>query len=462
MKKEELPKNSRHKSIISVNYSQKDGNAGDAKFLSIGYAQWNYNDISAKVFRYNERNNRWARGSEELPLWRVLDLATLIIETIKGNKSNLNSTTNGTQEDLYSLKQYINENIKLYAPRINELKRLLSSNDLNEKDSINQPNIFHYATSELSQDAILSWIIEWANPQNKNNDEQLWQLGVEFVRMLTNNNNLNISSIKIKRQWEHIDICVEINSDTVLIIEDKTFTSEHSNQLQRYQSSLQKKYPNKINHIYVYLKTGNEAKAKTKGIKQNGFHIVNRKDILRILNLYNGTNCIILDYRKYLKSLEEKTDSFNNTPVKLWSNYAWQGFYMYIEKYIVDLDWNYINNPSGGFHGAWWHFKENDEIKMYLQFEQDKICFKINCKSCKGNENYKRIREKYYKILHSYSYNNPSIERPKFSVGACMTISTIKITHFTDTNGMLQISNLLKEIGEYEKLIDNCIANSTH
>lgn len=108
------------------------------------------------------------------------------------------------------------------------------------KDSINQPNIFHYATSELSQDAILSWIIEWANPQNKNNDEQLWQLGVEFVRMLTNNNNLNISSIKIKRQWEHIDICVEINSDTVLIIEDKTFTSEHSNQLQRYQSSLQK------------------------------------------------------------------------------------------------------------------------------------------------------------------------------------------------------------------------------
>jgi hypothetical protein len=54
----------------------------DAKYLSIGRAQWNEDnepdpDISAKVWR--QTDNKWSRMSEELPLHRVVDLCILIV-----------------------------------------------------------------------------------------------------------------------------------------------------------------------------------------------------------------------------------------------------------------------------------------------------------------------------------------------------------------------------------------------
>ena len=30
-----------------------------------------------------------------------------------------------------------------------------------------KPNLFKYATSELSQDAFICWLLEWAKPQNR-------------------------------------------------------------------------------------------------------------------------------------------------------------------------------------------------------------------------------------------------------------------------------------------------------
>ena len=30
----------------------------------------------------------------------------------------------------------------------------------------NAPNLPHYATKELSQDAMICWLIDWANPRN--------------------------------------------------------------------------------------------------------------------------------------------------------------------------------------------------------------------------------------------------------------------------------------------------------
>lgn len=33
-----------------------------------------------------------------------------------------------------------------------------------------EPNLFHYASSELSQDAFLLWLLEWANPANAEYD----------------------------------------------------------------------------------------------------------------------------------------------------------------------------------------------------------------------------------------------------------------------------------------------------
>ena len=99
-KKETLPLKLSHTPIIAVDYEKIDeeAGAGDAKFLSIGYSTWTKNkkdkDYSAKVFRKDD-NDKWSRQSEEMPLWRVLDIATLLVSVINDKKSKRTKPKNG-------------------------------------------------------------------------------------------------------------------------------------------------------------------------------------------------------------------------------------------------------------------------------------------------------------------------------------------------------------------------------
>ena len=40
------------------------------------------------------------------------------------------------------------------------------------------PNIFSYATSELSQDAMIAWLLQWASPEYGEADPDLHRTGV--------------------------------------------------------------------------------------------------------------------------------------------------------------------------------------------------------------------------------------------------------------------------------------------
>jgi hypothetical protein len=90
----EIPTHLSHKPIVKLEeYSQLNGrfkNKTDAEGLSIGLAQWNSQgntDLSAKVWRYT--GEKWSRQSEELPLHRVLDLASLICASICYAKNDM-------------------------------------------------------------------------------------------------------------------------------------------------------------------------------------------------------------------------------------------------------------------------------------------------------------------------------------------------------------------------------------
>ena len=87
-----IPAHLKHKPIIQVeNYDRIDGphaDNTDAMGLSVGIAQWNgpgWTELSAKVWR--NTGEKWSRQSEELPLHRVIDLATLICITIDYSKN---------------------------------------------------------------------------------------------------------------------------------------------------------------------------------------------------------------------------------------------------------------------------------------------------------------------------------------------------------------------------------------
>ena len=61
----------------------------------------------------------------------------------------------------------------------------------------NRPNLFTYATKELSQDALICWLIDWAG-QNKgesSEDEELRRCGLRFVSALLNHKRAEMDPI---------------------------------------------------------------------------------------------------------------------------------------------------------------------------------------------------------------------------------------------------------------------------
>lgn len=123
-----IPTHLTHKPIVAIDYEKIDEKAkgGDAMSLSIGKATWDdKNDFSAKIFRKTYNTGRWSRQSEELALWRLLDLATLLVATIKGKESEVGAIIVSPNDNLEKLREHLQKHNDLFEPRIEKLKSLL-------------------------------------------------------------------------------------------------------------------------------------------------------------------------------------------------------------------------------------------------------------------------------------------------------------------------------------------------
>jgi len=453
-KREKAPWWLSHKPIVTVDYEENDAHAGDAKYLSLGHATWNAEDYSAKIWRWAYEGERWSRQSEEMPLWRVLDLATLIIASITEKESCLNEFVQ-LPESLEGLKSYLKENMEMFAPRLNELNRLLSSDRVKESADC-LPNIFDFATSELSQDALFAWLIQWADPKFKDKDNTMFILAQNFVKMLLGDPNYPINSVNVDRQWKNIDVWAEINDDTFLVIEDKTNTSIHDDQLERYKKTVEEWYKGKRDKLFfAYVKTGNEPLSILRTIETIGYRTISRIDIINCLKDYSGNNSIIPSYYSYLSDIEAETQSFRRLPVTKWGWYAWQGFYKELEKRLNLTSWDYVSNPSGGFLGAWWHFTPIGDGQMYLQFEEKKLCFKVYYDE-EGDRS--EFRWKWFNRLveTAEKLEHPEIVKPaRFGAGYYMTIAVVEADDLFG-NEVVDVEKLIDKLKEYQRVVDIC------
>ncbi|WP_152032895.1 DUF6530 family protein [Ereboglobus luteus] len=78
----QLPHHLAHKPIYAMPYEKFDGmyiNSTDASYLSVGLAQYDNNDVSAKVMRHT---GQWSRQAEELPIHRPIDLSIFIAKAL--------------------------------------------------------------------------------------------------------------------------------------------------------------------------------------------------------------------------------------------------------------------------------------------------------------------------------------------------------------------------------------------
>ncbi len=271
-----------------------------------------------------------------------------------------------------------------------------------------RPNLFDYATKELSQDAMICWLLKWADDRHANDGTaaELHACGRNFARALLGQHGSTplpkTLETKIFQQDKGIDVLAQIGPKHVLLIEDKTGTSEHGEQLRRYYRSVvngetQLKSVPKQNVYPIFLKTGNQSVASDRQIEAHSeefhrsFKIFNRNDFLSVLETYTGKHPTLLDYREYLRKKEDETNSFatwhvNERPHWPWS--SWEGFFRCLESSLEHSDWGYVPNPSGGFLGFFWKFTDlgtsGHGASIYLQLEvvpedkeRQKLCFKV-------------------------------------------------------------------------------------
>ena len=131
---EKIPTNLNHKPIIASNYEKYTNEPNsDAKYLSIGHAQYDYNAASIKMFRYT--GAKWSRQSEEIPINRVADFTLLLLAVLnKIQNGDFSQTILGEElvakEDLSFLEGEIKKNKDRIKTSLFEIKKLINKIDI--------------------------------------------------------------------------------------------------------------------------------------------------------------------------------------------------------------------------------------------------------------------------------------------------------------------------------------------
>ena len=322
------------------------------------------------------------------------------------------------------------------------------------------PNLFNFATSELSQDAFICWLASWANSANKNFDEALHNTSKYFLDRLFEKHGAQkpekYNSIEVKKQDNHIDVLIIINKEFAIIVEDKVNTTNHSNQLKIYLDKILKKDFKPNNIIPIYLKTGDQSNYKD--VRNKGYSPFIRTDFLNVLNYgkqLGVKNSIFTDYYYYLKKIDDEVNSYKILEISQWRHRRhWIGFYIELQKQLGQGDWSYIANPRGGFMGFWWYWKKDTDSYKYLQLEENKLCFRIEVKDKSKQSSF---RNSWCKMLiNSEEKFGLNIYRPsRLGKGTWMTAAILDSDYRqTDEDGKLDMEKTITLLRKAEKLLE--------
>lgn len=247
-----------------------------------------------------------------------------------------------------------------------------------------RPNIFNYATSELSQDAVICWMLEWANIK----DNMMRDFAFDFIREILNLHKYNfveldnLVEVKIRKQYNNIDILIYLvfkdGEILPLIIEDKTYTTEHSDQLKRYYDLILKEnQENKkiAQPLGIYYKSGFIYDYEVIKVDGAGYKIFNRAMMIDLMKKYIGKveSHIFNDYYDYLVSIKLEESAIKNiidsddmdNKNKVIDTY--EGQWMLMKKFFEGCSNLYLWNGTS-FGRPW------TQCIILEQFEKQELC----------------------------------------------------------------------------------------
>ena len=302
-------------------------------------------------------------------------------------------------------------------------------------------NIFNFATSELSQDAFICWLCNWVNFDDNSlseDEKKLKALATEFIEKMIGE-KLEDRKVNIKRQYQKIDVLLEIQNktefitneneknpvvDIYVIIEDKVGTGLHGNQQKTYRDLISEKNEkdngSRAKIKVVYYKIYDEDNMER--LKENGIDIIfGRKDILELSKKYENSidNVIFKNYYDYLSNIEEDINSYEKKKLEDWNSNCYIGFFKELKNegsYLEhadgrkkDCSWGYVNNSSGGFMGMWWFPLKMEEVfRVTKKFQLWQNQLELN------NDLYLQIEQ--FDKKEKETYNKKNIIAVKYSL----------------------------------------------
>lgn len=322
---------------------------------------------------------------------------------------------------------------------------------------MDKPNIFKYATKELSQDAFIFWLLDHANPKYENVDPVLKDCSLKLISKFFELENKEmpekIENFSIHKQYKNIDILLKLNN-FFIIIEDKTGTKAHGDQLTRYRSLIVSEVGEE-NVLAIFFKTHDQSNYKKE--LEDGFKIFSRDKLISILENYENVNSDIFNsFKDYILEIEEEVNAFIRKGE--WNNKNWIGFFKYLQKELNRGNWEYVSNPNKGFMGYWWAFQKNESCWQYLQIQENELVLKINAL---GNPNYRKYRDHCYKHFLKFSkIENLNFSKPqKFGSGNTITILAAQYLVRDAETGLVNLDATLDNLKLYTKFIEKYALN---
>ena len=158
------------------------------------------------------------------------------------------------------------------------------------------PNIFKYATKELSQDAVICWLVACAREATgelrecgRNFVQALMQSGKGAVIVASTNQltrhvgSYQVGKVKVPdQQYRNIDVYFRAKVDgkkVSFVIEDKTNSEMSGDQLERYRKIVREDETREDLIKLIYFKTGYVFDDEREKAKKNGYSIFDGEDM---------------------------------------------------------------------------------------------------------------------------------------------------------------------------------------
>jgi len=336
---------------------------------------------------------------------------------------------------------------------------------------------------------VISWLAKWASDENNNLMPKLNQLGKEFVKLLADNDEMEVKRIEVLRQYNNIDVVLVINNgEYVICVEDKVDCGIHSNQLYKYKEKVKNQAKITIDSeeyelnevVFCYLKTGDQNTFLS--ALAHGYNTINRGNLLELLEKYSDEieNDIFKNYYNYLKKLnEEKETSWYSlykeltkeltltfpeeelqSAIELWelradnlkdskqlkkkdaeiktkylkNNIDSAKLKKLAEDYMfINSHFTYVPNQSGGFSAFHWGNYNKEKLDTYLQIgdykykgeEKYRLMLRVGSLEGKDKSEKKEIRNSLYNQF-TEKYPEHYVKPTRFSVGNSMAFAVLK------------------------------------